>query len=206
MTTNRNVVAEIAAEIERLQRQRDEALKQVEEAEQKLEALDERRITLAPSAFTGDKEADRELRALEEEASKLSRRAKLARNTARELGRLIEGAKARRSGERRRLARERFEELKAERYALGVEAEEAMSMLLEKLERYRPIHSEMVACAQGFGDDDPAANSPDALLKNWLARRLKEYLHMNSFDHYDAPLAEVDDLAAKPSEGTDDTW
>jgi hypothetical protein len=37
MTANRNVVAEIAAEIERLQRQRDEALKQVEEAEQKLE-------------------------------------------------------------------------------------------------------------------------------------------------------------------------
>ena len=196
-----NTVDEINAEIARLERQRDEALKQVEEAEQKLVALDEQRITLAPSAFTGDEEADRKLQALEEEASKLSRRAKLARNAAQEFRRLIEEAKARRGEKRRLLARERFEELKAERYALGVEAEEAMSVLLERLERYRSIHDEMIACARGFGDVEPSTDPPDTLLKNWIMRRLEGYLGLSSPEHYDRPLAEVDHLAAKAEEG-----
>ena len=41
-----NTVDEINAEIARLERQRDEALKQVEEVEQRLAALDEQRILL----------------------------------------------------------------------------------------------------------------------------------------------------------------
>ena len=201
LSTARNAVEEINAEIARLERQRDEMLERVEEIEQKVAALDERRITLAPSAFTGDVEADRELRSLEEEASGLLRRAKLARNAAKEFGRLIEEAKARRSEERRRLARERFEELKTERYALGIEAEEAMSELLGKLERYRSIHDEMVACARGFSDDEAPPDPPETLLKGWLTRRLERYLGLSSPDHYDRPLAEVDLLAAKPDEG-----
>ncbi len=200
MRTARNAVEEINAEITRLERQRDETLEQVKEIEQKIAALDERRITLAPSAFTGDVGADRELRSLEEEASGLLRRAKLARSAAREFGQVIEEAKARRGEELRRLARERFEELKTERYALGVEAEEAMSKLLGQLERYRAIHQEMVACARGFGDETPT-DPPGTLLKGWLARRLEGYLGLSSSDHYDRPLAEVDLLAAKPDEG-----
>ena len=54
----------IDAEIERLERQRKEALAQAEESDRKLEEMDERRIALAPPAFTGDEAADRELAAL----------------------------------------------------------------------------------------------------------------------------------------------
>jgi hypothetical protein len=183
-------------EIERLKVQQQEALVQLKDAERKLEELNERRIELAPAAFTGDEVADRNLMALEGEASKLSRGAHLARNAVREFERLLEKAKKRRAEKRQRLARERFEELAAERYELGVEVEEAMSTLLKTLERYKPIHSEQVACARGFGDDSPATNPPRTLIQKWLVSRLREYLGLRSIDHYDRPLAEVDSLAA----------
>jgi hypothetical protein len=83
----------IGAEIECLKGQRNKALAQAEDAERKLEGMNERRIALAPPAFTGDEAADRELIALEKEADQLSRKARLARNTASKLGRLVEELK-----------------------------------------------------------------------------------------------------------------
>ena len=75
-----------------------------------------------------------------------------------------------------------------------------MSTLPEALERYKAIHSEQVACAQGFGDDSPTTNPPHTLIHNWLISRLTEYLGLSSVDHYDGPLPDVDDLAAKPKD------
>ena len=69
-------------------------------------------------------------------------------------------------------------------------------MLLETLERYKPIHCEQVACARGFGNDSPATNPPRPLIQKWLVSRLREYLGLSSIDRYDRPLAEVDSLAA----------
>ena len=187
-----------SSEIEQLEVQHEEVLLQLKDAERKLEELNECRIELAPAAFTGDEVADKNLMVLEAEASKLSRRVRLARNAAKEFERLIEEAKKRRVEERQRLARERFEELAAERYGLGVEAEEGMSTLLETLERYKSIHAEQVACARGFDDDSPTKNPPRTLIQAWLVSRLKEYLGISSIDHLDRPLPEADDLAAKP--------
>ncbi len=187
-------------EIERLQVQHQEALVRLKDAERKLEELNEHRIELAPAAFTGDELADKNLMVLEGEASKLSRGARLAHNAAKEFERLLEEARKRRAEERQRLARERLEELATERYELGVEAEDAMSTLLQALERYKPIHSEQVACAQDSGDDSLATHPPRALLQKWLVSRLREYLGLSSIDHYDGPLPEVDDLAAKPKD------
>ncbi len=92
-----NTAELIDAELKRLEGQRDEALAQAEEADRKLEEMDERRIALAPPAFTGDEAADREMLTLELGASRFSREARLARNTASELGQLVEEAKARRT-------------------------------------------------------------------------------------------------------------
>ncbi|HZB83276.1 MAG TPA: hypothetical protein VE288_10605 [Rubrobacteraceae bacterium] len=184
-------------EIEQLRMQHEEALAQLKDAEGKLEELNERRIELAPAAFTGDEVADKNLMILEGEASKLSRGVRLARHAAKEFERLIEEAKKRRAEERQRLARERFEELAAERYQLGVKAEETMSTLLAVLECYKPVHAEQVACARGFGDDSPVTNVPNTLIQNWLISRLGEYLGLSPMDHYDGPLPEVDGLAAK---------
>ena len=175
-------------EIERLKVQHEEALVQLREAEEELEELNERRIELAPAAFTGDEVADKNLMVLESEASKLSRGARLARNAAKEFERRLEAARKRQVEERRRLARERFEELAVERYELGVEAEKAMSMLLRVLERYEPIHSEQVACARDF-EDDSRKNPPRTIIRAWLVSRFREYLGLSLIDHLDRPLS-----------------
>jgi hypothetical protein len=190
----------ISNDIERLEVQHEEALVQLKDAERKLEELNEHRIELAPAAFTGDEVADKNLMVLEGEASKLYSGARRARNAAKEFERLIEEAKKRRGEERQRLARERFEELATERYELGVEAEEAMSTLLQTLERYKSIHAEQVACARGFGDDSPATNPPRTLIKNWLVSRLREYLGLSSIAHCDGLLPKVDSFAARPKD------
>jgi hypothetical protein len=117
----------IDAEIERLEEQRNEALTQAEDSERTLEEMDERRIALAPPAFTGDEVANRELLTLEQEAGRLSRKGRLARNTASELGQLVEEAKARRAKEERGVHLGRHVGLSEERYRLEVELEEAMS-------------------------------------------------------------------------------
>jgi chromosome segregation ATPase len=187
-------------DIERLEVQHEEALVQLREAERELEELNERRIELAPAAFTGDRAADKNLMILESEACKLSRRTRLAHNAVKELERRLKATRKRWAEERRCLARERFEELAAERYELGVEAQEAMSTLLKVLERYEPLHSEQVACAQGFNDDSPTKNPPRALIRAWLVSRLREYLGVSSIDDLDGPLPEVDSLAAKPKD------
>ena len=190
----------IPDEIERLEVQHEEALVRLKDTERKLEELNERRIELAPAAFTGDEVADKNLMVLEGEASKLSRGARLARNAAKEFERRLVEARKRQAEERRRLARERFEELAVERYELGVEAEEAMSTLLKALKLYEPIHSEQVACARGFDDDSPTKNPPRTLIRAWLVSRLREYLGVSSIEHLDEPLPEVDGLAAKPKD------
>ncbi len=185
-------------EIERLEVQHEEALVQLRETEHELDELNDRRIELAPAAFTGDKVADKNLMILEGEAGKLSRGARLARNAAKELERRLEVARKQRTEERRRLARERFEELAAERYELGIEAEEVMDMLLRALERYEPIHSEQVACARGFEEGSLIKNPPHALIRAWLVSRLGEYLSVCSIEPLDSPLPEADGLAARP--------
>jgi len=187
-------------EIERLQVHHQEALVRLKDAERKLEELNEHRIELAPAAFTGDEIADKNLMVLEGEASKLSRGVRLAHNAAKEFERLLEEARKRRAEERQRLARERLEELATERYELGVEAEDAMSTLLQALERYKPIHSEQVACARDSGDDSLATHPPRALLQKWLASRLRKYLGLSAIVHYARPLPEMDELAAKPKD------
>ena len=192
------IVEGTSNEIKRLEVQYEEVLVQLREAERELEELNERRIELAPAAFTGDEVADKNLMVLESEASKLSRGTRLARNAAKEVERRLEVARKRRAEERRRLARERFEELAVERYELGVEAEEAMSTLLKALERYEPIHLEQVACARGFDDDSLTKNPPHALIRAWLVSRLRKYLGVSSIDQLDRPLPEADGLAARP--------
>jgi hypothetical protein len=187
----------IDAEIERLEGQRDEALAQAEEADRKLEKMDERRITLAPPAFTGDEAADRELLTLEQGAGRLSREARLARNTASELGQLVEEAKARRAKEERRVHLGRHVLLSEERYRLEVELEEAMTGVLEGLERLRKLDTDQheQARAAGLGMESRYR----LLVAGWLSSRLRRYLPLGEVDEaYREPLFDADDQNLEP--------
>ena len=188
---------QIDTEIERLEGQRDKALVRAEDSDRNLEEMDERRITLAPPAFTGDEAADRELLTLEQGAGHLSRNVRLARNTASELGRLIEEAKARRAKEERRVHLGRHVGLSEERYRLEVELEEAMSEVLERLERLRKLDADQhrEARAAGLGMEDRYRS----LVADWLSNRLRGYLSLREVDEaYLEPLFDADEQNLEP--------
>jgi hypothetical protein len=187
----------IDAEIERLEGQRDDALAHAEEVDRKLEKMDERRITLAPPAFTGDEAADRELLTLEQGAGRLSREARLARNTASELGQLVEEAKARRAKEERRVHLGHHVLLSEKRYRLEVELEEAMTGVLEGLERLRKLDTDQHerARAAGLGMESRYRS----LVVGWLSSRLRRYLPLGEVDEaYREPLFDADDQNLEP--------
>ena len=187
----------IDAEIERLEGQRKEALTQAEDSERKLEEMDERRIALAPPAFTGDEAADRELLTLEQGAGRLSRKARLARNTASELGQLVEEAKARRAKEERRVHLGRHVGLSEERYRLEVELEKAMSEVLERLERLRKLDADQHEEARAARLDMEHRYRP--LVAGWLSSRLQGYLPLGEVDEaYREPLFDADDQNLEP--------
>jgi hypothetical protein len=200
-----SAVERIDAEIERLEGQREEALAQAESYELRLEGLNEPRIALAPPAFTGDKAADTELVALEEEAGRLSRKARLARNAASELGRLVKEAQARRTKEERRVHLGRHARLSEERYRLEVGLEEAMSELLEGLERLRKLDAEQHGAAQAAGLSMEHRYRP--LVAGWLSNRLRGYVPLREIEeaYHREPLFDADGQNLEP-EGEGWTW
>lgn len=187
-----SAIEQIDVEIQRLEGQRNEALAQAEDFDLKLEEMNESRITLGPPAFTGDEAADRRLMALEEQAGRLSLKARLARNTASELGWLIEEAEARRAKEERCIHLGRHVGLSEERYQLEVELDEAMSRVLEGLERLKKLDGDQhrEGQAAGLGMD----YRYHSLVTGWLSSRLRGYLPLEEVDEaYREPLFDVDD-------------
>ena len=185
------------AEIERLERQRNEALAEAEEADRKLEEMDERRIALAPPAFTGDQAADRELLTLEQGAGRLSQNARLARNNASKLGQLVEEAKARQAKQERRIHLGRHVGLSEERYRLEVKLEETMGRVLEGLERLRKLDADQheEARAAGLGMEYRYRS----IVAGWLSSRLRGYLPLDEVDEtYREPLFDADDQNLEP--------
>jgi hypothetical protein len=185
------------AEIERLERQRNEALAEAEEADRKLEEMDERRIALAPPAFTGDQAADRELLTLEQGAGRLSQNARLARNNASKLGQLVEEAKARQAKQERRIHLGRHVGLSEERYRLEVKLEETMGRVLEGLERLRKLDADQheEARAGGLGMEYRYRS----IVAGWLSSRLRGYLPLDEVDEtYREPLFDADDQNLEP--------
>ncbi len=188
---------QIDAEIERLEGQRNEALAQAEDSDRKLEEMDERRITLAPPAFTGDEAADRELVTLEKGAGRLSRKARQARNTASELERLVEEAKVRRAKEQRRVHLGRHVGLSEERYRLEVELEAAMGRVLEGLEQLRKLDADQHGEAQAAGL--VMEYRYRSLVADWLSNRLRGYLSLREVNEvYREPLFDADEQNLEP--------
>jgi hypothetical protein len=203
---NTEVLEHLAAEVARLENQRDAAEAEAERAAQRLEELGSRRKALAPAGplitageggHAGPLAALVE--ALDEEAATVSRTRILAQDAVRGLEQLIVNAQVRQREEEKRLARERFEALCKERYTLDGEAEEAIAGLAEVLDRLEMLHAEQVRAATDAGDPSVAQHDPSGTVEPWLARRLRRWLaNGSSLERYDAPLPELDHLARKP--------
>lgn len=168
-----NTIERLNQEIRRLERQRDEALARIRDAEHQLEDLNERRIYLAPSAFMGDEVADKNLMILEEEASKLSRKVQLAKNAARRFDKAIGATRVELAEEGRRLARERYRELERERSALLRRVEARMADLAQALREYSALEHKLIEQAQKF-DERVAQHIARNPSKDLLRRKLED--------------------------------
>jgi len=168
-----DTVEQLNGEIRSLERQRDEALAQVRDAERQLEDLNERRIDLALSAFTGDEVADKNLMILEEEASKLSRTVHLAKNAANRFDKAIGATKEELAEEERRLARERYRELEREQRALLTRVEARMADLAQAFREYSALEHKLVEQAQIF-DESVAQHIARNPSKDLLRRKLED--------------------------------
>ena len=168
-----NTVEQLNQEIRRLERQRDEALAQARDAERELEDINERRMELAPSAFTGDEVADKNLMILEQEASKLSREIQLAKNAASRFDKAIGATKEELAEEKRRLARERFRELERERSALLTRVEARMADLAQALREYSALEYKLIEQAQIF-DESVAQHIAKNPSKELIRRKLED--------------------------------
>jgi hypothetical protein len=135
-------------ELRRLERQRDEALTQVRDAERQLEDLNESRIELAIPAFRGDEVADKNLMILEEEANKLSRKIQFAKNAASQFDKTIGATREDLAEEKRQLARERYRELERERSALLRRIDARMADLAEAFREYDALEHKLIEQAQ----------------------------------------------------------
>ena len=168
-----NTVEQLKQEIRRLERQRDEALAQARDAQSQLEDLNERRIELAPSAFTGDEVADKHLMILEEESSKLSREAQLAKNAASRFDKAIGATKEELAEQERRLAQERYRELEREKSALLTRVEARMADLAQALREYSALDYKLIEQAQIF-DESVAQHIARNPSKDLIRRKLED--------------------------------
>jgi DNA repair exonuclease SbcCD ATPase subunit len=166
-----DTVEQLEQEIRRLEKQRDEALTQVRDAEGQLEGLNEGRIELAIPAFAGDEIADKNLMILEEEASKLSRKVQLAKNTVSQLDKAIGATKEELAEEKRHLARERYRELERERSAWMTRIDARMADLTEAFREYSALEHKLIEQAQIF--DENVAHYPS---KDLIRRKLEDEL------------------------------
>lgn len=203
MRTDIGVLEELAAEIARLEKQRDMARAEAERAVKMLEELNARRAVLVRgSLFSGERETAEKLEALvaalDQESTALSRTKKLAEDAAQEFDRLVLEAEVRHHEEEKRLARGRYEALCEERYSLDREAEEAITRLVAVLERLEGLYTEQVRAATDAEDPSPLHQDPHGTTEQWLARRLRRWLSLGSLEKYDAALSELDPLALKP--------
>ena len=192
----------LAAEVARLEEERDTAEAEAKRAAEGLEELTARKAALASGLLSDERGGAEELaslvKAIEEEAAALSRTKTVAEDAAQQLDRLVLEAKVRHREAQKRLARRRYEALREERYYLDGEAEEAMARLVETLERLESLYAEQVNAAGAADNPYIAYQDPSETTENWLARRLRRWLPNGSLESYDAPLAELDHLARQP--------
>ena len=148
MKTDTGIVGQFAGRMARLKEQRQAAQAEAERAAERLKELGTRRARLASAASSGEKGAAKEIAALvaalDEESASVSRTKTVAEDSVRGLNRLVMAAEVRHHEEAKRLARGRYEALCKERYRLDGGAEEAMSGLVEVLDRLESLHVDQV--------------------------------------------------------------
>lgn len=202
--TENNILDRLAAEIRRLEEQRDAAAARIERATQNIGESSSQTDTLAPEAYSADETAVAEREHVRETSVREEAADKSSPLTTLTPGWLGEESEAHRDEEERRVVhRKRYEELAEERYGIEVEIEEALSKLIEGLKYLKVLNADQHREAEAAGIP-MEYDHLSRLIEGRLSGRLKRWIPtrtVGSSEVYDKPLHEIDERAKQPGNG-----
>ena len=197
--TEKNILHTLAAQIRRIEEQRDAVAARIEQASQRLEMTSDWKTSSPPSqALTTDETAAMEAERLDKESLQESPTAKVTRNVALEPSR-VEEAEQHRDEDEHNAPLERYEQLAEERYEIEVEVEEALGKLAKDLKRLKALDADQRREAKAASIPVEYALSRlvegrlSKLLKGWMLTRV-----VKPPEIYTKPLYEIDKQAKQP--------
>ncbi|MDP9480483.1 MAG: hypothetical protein M3R38_33285 [Actinomycetota bacterium] len=149
-----SLVERLEAEIDELSRRRGEALARIRSAEERFEALEERRAALSPKVFSGHVEARGELEDLEDEHDALARSVRVAKSAVPEFDKMIAEAKERLAEAREQVHREKADALYRQSAELDPKRDELARQLFEVLEEQARIDSDRMQEVRLFDQEE----------------------------------------------------
>ena len=195
--TEDNILDRLAAEIRRLEEQRDAAAARIERAAQSIKEPSPQRD---PSAYAAGETAVAEFERAKDASTRERAAAEMPRSAASAPSRMIGGTQPHRDEEEPAIVhRKRYEELAEERYEVEVEIEEALSKLVEGLKRLKVLNADQHREAEAAGI--PMEYNLSELIERRLSVRLKRWMpeHVVSYaEAFDKPLYEIDDGVKHP--------
>ena len=197
--TEKNILHTLAAQIRRIEEQRDAAAARIEQASQRLEMTsDWKTSSPLPQAPTTDEAAAVEAERLDKESLQESPTAKVTRNVTLEPNR-IEETEQHRDEDECNAHLERYEQLAEERYEIEVEVEEALDKLAKDLKRLKTLDADQRREAKAASI--PVEYTLSRLVEGRLSKLLKGWMLTRVVkppEIYTKPLYEIDKQARRP--------
>jgi hypothetical protein len=197
-----NVLERLAAEIRRLEEQRDAAVARIEQATQNIEESSPQGEAFAPETYAAEETAVSEHEHVREVSNRKGAAVELPQYAAPTPSWLSEETEGHRDEEERRAVhRKRYEELSEERYEAELEIEEALSKLVESLKRLKAINADQHREAEAAGIP-MEYDHLSRLIEGRLSGRLKRWIAartIGSSEAYNKPLHEIDERAQQPN-------
>jgi hypothetical protein len=196
--TEKNILHTLAAQIQRIEEQRDAAAARIEQASQRLEMTSDWKTSSPPQALTTSGAAAGEAQRLKKESIQESPTAKVTRNVALGLNR-IEKTEQHRDEDEHGAHLERYEQLAEERYEIEVEIEETLGKLAKDLKRLKALDTDQRQEAKAASI--PIEYTLSRLVEGRLSKLLKGWMLTRVVkppEIYTKPLYEIDKQAKRP--------
>jgi hypothetical protein len=195
--TEKNILHTLAAQIRRIEEQRDAAAARIEQASQRLEMTSDWKTSSPPQALTTGEAAALEAERLQKKSIQKSPTAKVTRNVALGLNHIEETEQHRDENEHSAHV-ERYEQLAEERYEIEVEIEEALCKLAKDLNWLKALDADQRREAKAASI--PIEYTLSRLVEGRLSKLLKGWMLTRVVkppEIYTKPLYEIDKQAKR---------
>lgn len=195
--TEKKILHALAAQIRRIEEQRDAAAVRIEQASQRLEMTSDWKPNSPPQALAGEATFVR-AKPLDKESLQESRTAKATQNIALDSN-WIEETQKQDGQDVRNTPLERYEQLAEERYQIEVEIEQALGTLAKSLKQLKALDADQRQEAKSASV--PVEHTLSRLVEGRLSKLLKGWILtrvVKPTEIYTKPLYEIDKRAKRP--------